>query len=56
LIKFLFKNVSLRKPDFFHEQAAVDAKRLLKIKTYKDPPNTIEKYPKIITATTIKKT
>jgi hypothetical protein len=26
----------------------------LKIKTYKDPPNTIEKYPKIITATTIK--
>jgi hypothetical protein len=27
----------------------------LKIKTYKDPPNTIEKYPKI-TATTIKKT
>jgi hypothetical protein len=28
----------------------------LKIKTYKDPPNTIEKYPKIITATTIKKT
>jgi hypothetical protein len=40
---------------FFHEQAAVDAKRL-KIKTYKDPQNTIEKYPKIITATTIKKT
>jgi hypothetical protein len=27
----------------------------LKIKTYKDPPNTIEKYPKIITAQQLKK-
>jgi hypothetical protein len=42
----------LRKPDFFHEQAAVDAKRLPE----NVRPTKHEKYPKIITATTIKKT